>query len=392
MSQVLVIGAGVVGAAAACELSRRGASVTVLDRGEPGGGTSGATFAVDITARKTPREYFDLSLQSGRRHAQLAAELAGDEFCPSWVHPAPWIEVGDNDHDREVMASRRARLATWGYRSEVARTSELGDLARGLDLSPVEGETATIYPDAAWYTPSIFIDRMLQAACSELHSGVTVTGLTRRGDRGWTVHAGADRWHADWVINCAGPEADVIARMAGTDLPLMRLPGLIGYSEPLQAVRPKAVLTLGDVDLRPSIDGGLCLHSFPIDAHLNTASDNNVPAPRNPSDKLRRRVARFVPALRNPAGTSFSTRVGVRPVPADGLPLIGMWPEVPRLYTIATHSGIHLAPILAQLAAEEITTGGEMAALWPYRPHRAAAEPADESYREMARTYAASDN
>ena len=61
---IVVVGAGSVGANVAYRLAQRGARVTVLDAGAPGGGTSGASFAWTNSFSKTPRDYHDLNVAS----------------------------------------------------------------------------------------------------------------------------------------------------------------------------------------------------------------------------------------------------------------------------------------------------------------------------------------
>ncbi|WP_371864721.1 FAD-dependent oxidoreductase [Streptomyces antimycoticus] len=79
------------------------------------------------------------------------------------------------------------------------------------------------------------------------------------------------------------------------------------------------------------------------------------------------------------------TRIGVRPVPEDGLPLVGPHLQAPGLYTITTHSGVTLAPLLAALAAEELTTSMPEPTLAPYRPDRDTSQPIrDESLAVMS--------
>jgi glycine/D-amino acid oxidase-like deaminating enzyme len=53
-ADVVVIGAGSVGANVAYRLAARGAGVTVLDAGAPGAGTSGVSFAWTNSFNKTP--------------------------------------------------------------------------------------------------------------------------------------------------------------------------------------------------------------------------------------------------------------------------------------------------------------------------------------------------
>src|SRR5882724_13486710 len=76
-ADVVVVGAGCVGANVAYRLAERGATVTVLDAGAPGAGTSGASFAWMNSFNKTPRDYHDLNVASMEEHAGVAKELGG---------------------------------------------------------------------------------------------------------------------------------------------------------------------------------------------------------------------------------------------------------------------------------------------------------------------------
>jgi glycine/D-amino acid oxidase-like deaminating enzyme len=60
MLNVIVIGAGVMGASAAFRLAEAGASVLVLEAGRVGGGTSGISFAWTNAHKKPPKPYHDL--------------------------------------------------------------------------------------------------------------------------------------------------------------------------------------------------------------------------------------------------------------------------------------------------------------------------------------------
>ena len=63
-----------------------------------------------------------------------------------------------------------------------------------------------------------------------------------------------------------------------------------------------------------------------------------------------------------------SARVGTRPMPVDGLPIVG--PAVAGLYVVVTHSGMTLGPLLGELAAAELLGGEPDARLAPYRARR----------------------
>ena len=65
-------------------------------------------------------------------------------------------------------------------------------------------------------------------------------------------------------------------------------------------------------------------------------------------------------------GFSFSAR----PMPSDGLPIIGYVPGIQGAYVATMHSGVSLATIVGQTVTEEITSGRVPPMLAPYRPAR----------------------
>ncbi|HEX9417712.1 MAG TPA: FAD-binding oxidoreductase, partial [Methylomirabilota bacterium] len=79
-ADIVVIGAGSVGANVAYRLAERGAKVTVLEAGAPGGGTSGTSFAWTNSFHKTPRDYHELNTASMAEHLSLVAELGGGDW------------------------------------------------------------------------------------------------------------------------------------------------------------------------------------------------------------------------------------------------------------------------------------------------------------------------
>ena len=60
---------------------------------------------------------------------------------------------------------------------------------------------------------------------------------------------------------------------------------------------------------------------------------------------------------------SIDARVGWRPMPADGAPIVGFTPDAPGLYLAVMHSGVVMAPVVGRLATEEIAAGREAEAL-----------------------------
>src|SRR6516165_4068829 len=110
MSDIVVVGAGLIGSAVAYYASALGARVTIVEAGRPGGGTSSTTFSWLNANNKLPREYFDLNVAGMREHVALRDQLGS----------APWLHEGGNLEWADVSGSaallkKVERLRSWGY-------------------------------------------------------------------------------------------------------------------------------------------------------------------------------------------------------------------------------------------------------------------------------------
>ena len=106
-----VIGAGVVGLCVAVRLAEAGATVTLLERDEPGCGATRLSFAWLNANSKIPRAYHDLNHAGMRAWACLAAG-AGQ---PAWYQASGNLEWAPDARGHAELAARVRRLAEWGY-------------------------------------------------------------------------------------------------------------------------------------------------------------------------------------------------------------------------------------------------------------------------------------
>ncbi|CAN5269857.1 FAD-binding oxidoreductase [soil metagenome] len=377
-----MVGAGVLGAATAFALTEAGARVAVIDGGQVAAGTSAATFGVDITPVKTPRTLFDLSLAAGQEHASLQSRWAGSR----WRHPAGWLEWEGTERDRQRVRDRVRRLDAWGYQAHWMSADQVRDVEPALTLPPAEATEVAYYPDGAWYQPRVFARLLLEQAQQRgaiVYLSDPVTAMTTYGGRIIEVRTAAGRRvGADVVVNCAGPAAADVATLGGAELPLRRVPGLV-VTTTAAATGLRTILSAADLNIRPHRRNRLVLHSWRLDAELGAQPE---PCHRQAlAQRLLDRARALLPGLAS-AGVR-SALVGVRPVPMDGLPVVGFLPDVANLYAVVSHSAVHLAPILGRLAARELT-GNRQERLDPFRPTRfgpddTGRDALDESTRTM---------
>ena len=365
MTEVLVIGAGVVGTSVAYRLAQAGAAVTILEAGTVAGGTSSATYAWTNANNKPPRAYHDLNVGGMRAHAALRAEL-GDT---PWLHECGSIEWATDEAHRAELRQRIERLCAWEYAAEEVSARRFSELEPDVDPAVVADATIAHFPEEGWIDPVVYAHALIQGAAragARLRTGTRVRALRRDGDRVVGVTTADGRAHgADVVVNCAGRWASEVAAAAGLDIPLAPTAGLLVLTAPVP-VRVRHLLRAPECHLRPDGAGRLVIASHEVDDGL-TAETRPEPSAAVSAD-LVARAARLLPSI---AGARpEAVRLGIRPIPADGYSAVGPFPGIAGYYLVVTHSGVTLAPHLGALAAEEIMRGRQDVRLAPFRPER----------------------
>ena len=278
---VVVVGAGVIGAAVAFRLAQAGARVTVLESADRvGAGTSGRSFAWTNSNGKTPRAYHDLNVAGMQAHAALV-----DEFGSTpWWHGGGNLDWRATDSARAELTDRVERLREWGYAVEWVTPDRLQDLEPDVDLNSVGDAPIAFYPLEGWLDPIVYVHAMLRAATA--HGGVVRTRahveqvLVDGGRARGVALRGGQQVGADWVINCAGRWADTLAVV---DMPRLRVPlaptlGLLVLTPPV-ASGLQRVVHAPSINMRPDGAGRLMLHADDIDDALGPEVDTGVGSP-----------------------------------------------------------------------------------------------------------------
>jgi glycine/D-amino acid oxidase-like deaminating enzyme len=364
---VVVIGAGVYGAAVTASLTRRGAQVTVVDAGAPAGGTSGATFSWTNSCGKQPRSYHDFSVASMAAHRKLADEVPHGD----WYHEGGNLEWATGDAAREKLRKKVAGVLDYGYEARWLSRAEALRLEPDMDPAELPADEIAYFPREGWIEPTRLIGHLLSTAVSrgaELVANDAVAGLEVTAGMVRDVRLASGRQlSADAVVNCAGPKAARIAELAGLVLPMRNTRGVLIYTSPV-AVSVSRVIHAPHVHLRPDGGGRLLLHSQEIDgaAHVSDAGDISVE--QSAVDKVLEAGRVLYPGIR--AGTVESVRVGERPIPGDGLPVLGRVVELPNFHFAVSHSGATLSVHAGDLVAAEALGADQCDALAAFRFER----------------------
>ncbi len=366
--RVVVIGAGIVGASVAYQLSRRGVAVTVLERQQPCSGASGHSFAWLNAFGKDPVSYHEFNRRSMDLWPRFAHDL-GLDVGLHWGGEMRWTCTPEG---AKALAQRVHQLQAWGYPSRLIDASELCAREPGLEPDPV---TAAAYGEIdGQVEPQKVVAACLQRAQengASLHTTTTVTGFvqkqTEKNVQG--VQTTQGDFACDAVVLAAGLDTTALAALAGLNIPQQESPGVVARIAPrppvLQTVSvlhtPDLDDTHAEIHLRQGTDGSLMI------GEGSQESLNRDDSQAHANDLLAR-ATRYLPAL---AGAlAVPVAVGYRPMPLDELPVIGFAQDVPNLYIALMHSGVTLAPLLSQLASMEIIDGARVNMLKAYRPER----------------------
>ncbi|TDD46520.1 FAD-binding oxidoreductase [Nonomuraea terrae] len=380
MSDVIVVGAGVVGAACAYYAARAGLDVTVVDRGPVAGGTTGSGEGNVLVSDKEPGPELELAMLSNGLWRALA-EHGGFEF-----EPKGGLVVAETD---EIQRRLTELAGKQGVEHAMVSGAELRDyephLAEGL-------AGGVYYPQDAQVQPMLAAASLLRHGAESfgrgtlrLRLGVTVTGVLRSGGRVTGVRTSQGDVLGDAVVNAAGTWGGEIAALAGVELPILPRRGFILVTEPLREplIRHK-VYTAAYVTNVASDSAGLetsaVVEGTPAGTVLIGASRERVGFDRTTSVPVLARLAEqavaLFPALREVR--AIRSYCGFRPYCPDHLPVIGADPRVPGLYHACGHegAGIGLAPATGHLLAQLLAGERPDLDLRPFRPDRFSEEAA----------------
>jgi glycine/D-amino acid oxidase-like deaminating enzyme len=364
---VVVVGAGVYGAAVTASLTRRGARVVVVDAGAPAGGTSGATFSWTNSCGKRPRAYHDLSVASMEAHQRLAAETPHSD----WYHEGGNLEWADGDAERAELRAKVAGVLEYGYPARWLSRAEALSLEPDMNPAGLPADEIAYFPREGWVEPARLIGHLLSGAVSqgaEVVRNDAVTGLEVSGGTVRAVRlASGRRLPADAVVNCAGPQAGRVAELAGLRLPMRNTRGVLVYTSPV-AVPVSRVVHAPRVHVRPDGAGRLLLHTPDLDGAARVSAAGEITVERSAIDTVLEAGRALYPGIRD--ATVESVRVGERPIPLDGLPVLGRAVELPNFHFAVSHSGATLSVHAGDLVAAEALGEDHGGTLAPFRFER----------------------
>jgi glycine oxidase len=376
---VIIIGGGIIGLSLSIALRKRGASVLVVERGEPGREASYAAGGMLVDCPlETPPLLQPLATASARMYPEFRHELEVESGMKVDLRDHGTILFLRKEHlahpqfatlfHKVDLAEQEPALGMPAYEDEFEQPWFLKK--RDLESSNEEFAELFRFPfQNAFHVKERSIDpRAVTAAALktarnrgvDISSGDPVTAINFSDGHVTGVTTTKTSFPAEKVVNCAGCWS---GQLSPSRLPTRPVKGqmLCLVMHPLNLL--KHVIRTPDVYLIPRSDGRLLVGATVEEAGFDKRTDPDT------IQRLHRAALKVVPKLAD--AKILEDWAGLRPGTPDHLPILGAT-EIQGYYLATGHfrDGILLAPITAQVMADVIEGRKPEYDLLPFSPSR----------------------
>jgi D-hydroxyproline dehydrogenase subunit beta len=363
-TDVVVVGAGIVGAACAFELAKEGLRVSVVDGGFIGGGATGAGMG-HIVVMDDSEAQFALT-----RYSQMLWDDLEPEAPPNVEFDrcgTIWVAADDD----EMMEVRRkfSYYGERGVQTEILDAQALREAEPNLRW-PLAGGLL-VRGDSVLYPPcaAAFLLEKARGFGARLHLEHRVARI----GKGSVFLDDGRSFSANYIVNATGQDAPRLTpginikprkgHLVITD----RYPGLIEHQlVELGYLKSAHVVTSDSVafNVQPRRTGQILIGSSRQYDIASGEVDSTILA------RMLQRAFEFVPRLAS--ASSIRTWTGFRAATPDKLPLIGPWRDDPSIVLAAGHEGLGITTSMAtgRLVADGILGRKPAIPVEPYLPSR----------------------
>jgi glycine oxidase ThiO len=348
---VIVIGGGIIGVSVALELRHHGATVLIVERGEPGREAShagaGMLAALDPATEPPLRE---LALASARVYPEFVAELEAESGM-------------------KIDFRRDGTI----YLANADITECSGKKLSESELTAIEPAFESAGADAYLLQEDSVDPRDIMAAAIavakkrgvEIAKGSPATELTVEANRVAGVRTARTEFAATIVVNCCGAWAGEVSPLPIATHPVkgQLLSVVFPHRRPDQLLLRHVIRGAKSVYLVPRSDGRILIGATVEEVGFDKRVDPDT------INQLHQAAAILVPEIGE--ARIHEAWAGLRPGIPDGLPVLGE-SSIAGYFVATGHyrNGILLAPITAAIMSRLIRGADPEFDLIPYSPHR----------------------
>ncbi|OQK16351.1 FAD-dependent oxidoreductase [Methyloprofundus sedimenti] len=214
-TDVLIIGAGLVGTSTALQLAMRGCRCSVIDKDSPGRHASGANAGGLRQLNRDPAE-IPLTVEAAKMWHNIANLVDSD--CDARF-PGQ-LRVAENQSDMHKLEQRAAMVRSMGYQhEEIIGQKELYQLVPALGPGCVGALICRGDGYARPYHALTAFRQKAETLGANFHSATEVHSITQEGD-GWSVRTSQGTYNSAILVNCAGAWAGELAARMHEPVPL----------------------------------------------------------------------------------------------------------------------------------------------------------------------------
>ena len=347
---VIIVGGGIIGLSLSIALRKRGATVLVVERGEPGREASHAAagMLVDFPL-ETPLALQPLATASARMYPEFVHELQDESGTNVDLREQGTIFFPSDDHLRDRP----------GLMTDCLLPSPLS----GLEPALANLAQPAIYLKERSVDPRALTSAALIAARHrgvDISSGTAVTAVLASNDRVSGVGTDRTTYHAPVVVNCAGAWA---GSLPPNHFPARPMKGQMLSVAPTSRDLLRHVIRAPEIYLVPRSDGRILIGATVEDVGYDkrTVADT--------IQHMHRAAIDLVPDLGQ--ARMLEAWAGLRPGTPDNLPMLGESRTL-GYFVAAGHfrDGILLAPVTAHVMAQLVTGIKPEYDLAPFSPGR----------------------
>ncbi|MDJ0661868.1 MAG: FAD-dependent oxidoreductase [Crocosphaera sp.] len=364
MTRITIIGAGVIGAAIAYELSLiKGLNITLIDEKQPASGSTGAALGVlmAIISHKTKGRGWKLRKSSLERYQTLIPELEEITGKKIPVNHQGILMLRFQDDPLERWEKLQKFRNDHGYPLEIWEQKELRKRCPQIQNDRVMG--AIYSPQDIQIHPTLLTESLVLAASQNgvnCQFGVKVKNIISReldasnNGQSYQIKTSYQTLETDWLIICAGLGSTPLINELQ---PMINIKPVLG-----QALQIKVNHGLGDNNFQPVITGE-DVHIVPVNqqeywigATVEFPDEMGEVSPQiELLETVKKQAFSFCPSLAT--GEIIKNWSGKRPRPdGEAAPIIKEVPNYSHVLLATGHyrNGILLAPATALIIRDKI--------------------------------------
>ena len=363
--RIAIIGGGILGVSTAVHLLREGAFVTLLTEHGLASEATGRSLSWLNSAGERSTAYHQLRVAGVDRYRTLFAADPGRDWL-QFAGGLMWNAAGQ----REVTAARHHYETSIGYDSKLLNPEQISSTTPGIDPDPVP-ENAIFNPGEGWVSLPDLVDFLMEefhALGGELVLNAGKVSVTVEGGRATGVETAAgETYGADAVLVACGAATPAVVAALGVEIPNGSPVSMLVLTKAVNH-ELKAVLNTPRAAVRPNPGNTLALDHDWYEGRVTEHADGSFSIPDDVVQELADEASKLLAG--GPELKPASWKIGYKPIPGDGEPVLGELGQVPGCFVAFTHSGATLGLIAGELLAGEILTGAKHPMLATFRPGR----------------------